>query len=138
MPWWNKRGLRAAAKHWQQNIQLMEKFSRAYPGSFRVVRYEDLVNQPREILSNIMDYLGEEFQPAQINTDVQSNLVLPRSTEWKGKALEVIDRGHIGSRISKARAEELAFLTRTMRDELERYGYEISGSRLPLRTSIPS
>jgi hypothetical protein len=127
MPWWGQRGLAAAARLWKRNVRLMEGFNRKYPSKFMLLRYEDLVVRPEQTLSGVMDYLEEEFEPAQLRSDTPSYVVLPRSREWKGKALEPIDEGCIAHRRSRARAEDLAFLERTMRDELRRYGYCIRG-----------
>jgi hypothetical protein len=123
MPWWRQRGLAAAARLWKRNVRLMEEFNRKYPSQFMLLRFEDLAVHPEQALSGVMEYLEEEFEPAQLRTDTPSYVVLPRSREWKGKALEPIDRGCIDHRRLGAGAEELAFLERTMRDELRRYGY---------------
>ena len=87
------------------------------------LRYEDLIARPEEVLSQVMDYLGEEFEPEQLQTETPSYVVLPRSTEWKGKALEPIDAGGTNRRRSEAQVEELAFLEKILRDDLRRYGY---------------
>ncbi len=124
MPWWQQQGLAAAAKLWKRNVRLMEKFNRKYSSQFVILRYEDLIVHPEEVLSRIMDYLGEVFELAQLRSETPSYVVLPRSKDWKGKALQPIDPRCIIHRRSKARAEDLAFLERTLRDELRRYGYE--------------
>jgi hypothetical protein len=124
MPWWRQRGLAAAANLWKQNLRLMEKFTRKYPDHFMVVRYEDLVVRPEQALSHIMDYLGETFEPGQLQSDTPSFVVLPRSMDWKGKALQPVDIGCIGSRRSQTRGEDLSFLEIALRDDLRRYGYE--------------
>jgi hypothetical protein len=126
MPWWRQQGLAAAARLWKRNVRLMEEFIRKYPSQFMLLRYEDLVVHPAQTLSGVMSYLEEEFESAQLRSDTPSYVVLPRSRIWKGKALEPIDEGCIAHRRSEARAEDLAFLERTMREELCRYGYPTS------------
>jgi hypothetical protein len=123
MPWWGQQGLVAAAKLWKRYVRLMEKFTRKYSSQFVILRYEDLLVHPEEVLSRIMDYLGEAFEPTQLRAETPSYVVLPRSKDWKGKALQPIDVGSIGRRRSEALASELAFLEETLRDELRRYGY---------------
>jgi hypothetical protein len=124
MPWWRHKSLAAAARLWRRYARLIEEFTRKYPGRFMVVRYEDLVARPEEVLSPVMDYLGEAFEPGQILPGVPSNVVLPRSMPWKGKTLEPIDAGSISRRRNEASPAELALLERTLSGDLRRHGYE--------------
>ncbi|HEX3561088.1 MAG TPA: sulfotransferase [Pyrinomonadaceae bacterium] len=123
MPWWPPQNLVTAATLWKRCAQLMERFTRQYPARFKVWRYEDLATRPEESLSSIMEYLDERFEPTQLRPDVRSNVVLPRSMEWKGRALQAIEAGHVGRRRHEATAEQIAFLERTLRDELHSHGY---------------
>ncbi len=135
MPWWQTRGLTAAAEWWQQCVRLMEEFASEYPENFRFLRYEELLLHPEETLSRIMKYLGERFEPAQLQTDISSHVVLLRSVDWKGKALQPIDPGCIGHRRAEAGREELAFLERFLYSDLRRHGYELETSVLMNATS---
>lgn len=122
MPWWGQ-GLAAAAKLWKRNVRLMDKFTRQYPTQFMTLRYEYLVTCPAEALSQVMNYLGEVFEPEQLRTETPSHVVLPRSRNWKGKALEPIDVGGVDYRRSEAPAKEIALLDRILGDVLHLYGY---------------
>ncbi|SRR6266851_854642 len=115
--------LAAAAELWRRYAQLTEEFISRHPNHFMVTRYEKLLHHPDLMLSRIMEFLGESFEPAQLSSDVPSQVVLPRSMEWKGKALEPIDIGYAGRRRLEARAEDLEFLERILADDLGRCGY---------------
>lgn len=128
MPWWTQ-GLAAAADFWKRSVYLAEKFSRQYPTQFMILRYEDLVTNPAQVLPSVMDYLGEQFESGQIHPDVLSHVVLPRSMEWKGRALQLIEANRIGWRRHETPAQEIAFLEHTLHEELCSHGYQ-SGEKV--------
>lgn len=125
MPWWRNKGLPAAAALWQRYLRRMETYSRRYPGRFYVVRYEELADQPEPVLARVMELLGERFEPSQLQAGAPSGVVLSRSAEWKGQALEPIDAGAMRRRRAGASAAELAFLERALGDDLQRHGYRV-------------
>ena len=120
MPWW-RGGLREAAMLWRRSARLAEQSARH--GQFRIVRYEDLVARPAEVLRSIMTFLGETFQPAQIDTQVPSGVVLARSMEWKGDALGPMLLDRIDGRRREASPEDLALLERLLGRDLRRNGW---------------
>jgi hypothetical protein len=124
MPWWSPRSLAEAADLWKHSVGLIETFKRQHPGRFKVCRYEDLVASPEDVLSSIMEYLGERFDPRQLQATIPSGVVLPRSMEWKGLALQPVDRERIARRLEAAK-EDLDHLDRALHDELLRHGYDV-------------
>ncbi|HKO99976.1 MAG TPA: sulfotransferase [Pyrinomonadaceae bacterium] len=126
MPWW-RSGVAEAAELWKQSLRRMEEFQHKYYERFLVLRYEDLLASPEQALSGVMEYLGETFEPAQLRSETPSHVVLKRSVEWKGKALDPIDFESVGRRRAEARAADLEFLEQALRDDLALYGYEPMG-----------
>ncbi|MFN8419434.1 MAG: sulfotransferase [Anaerolineae bacterium] len=123
MPWWGSSDLQAAANHWKLCLRQMESCVQQYPAQFQVIKFEELVSQPEATLTIVMDYLGERFEPDQLRTDLPSGVVLERSREWKGQALEPVDATRISGRREKASTAEIAFLEQALSDDLRRYGY---------------
>jgi hypothetical protein len=124
MPWWQPNDLAAAALLWQKSLREMEPLVARHPDRFRVVRYEELVARPEEVVASVMDFLGEAFEPRQLSSEVPSDVVLLRSAEWKGRALGAIEgRPPEGTRRERATPETLAALERLLADDLRRYGY---------------
>jgi hypothetical protein len=111
MPWW-PHGLAAAAELWKERFALAQHFERAYRDRFTIVRYEDLVSHPEAMLSAVMTYLGETFEPTQLRPDVPSRVVLPRSMAWKGDALGLITAARVGARYRGACAQDRELLDR--------------------------
>jgi hypothetical protein len=122
MPW-GEWSLPAAAELWRRYAQLTEEFTSRYASHFMVIRYEELLLHPERILTSVMEFLGELFEPGQLSPEIPSEVVLPRSMAWKGKALEPIDAGSARRRRLEARAEDLEFLERMLADDLRRCGY---------------
>jgi len=124
MPWWRPNGLAAAAELWVRSAHLLESFAQRYSDRFMVVRYEALVADPRAVVSSVMQFLGESFEPGQLSPEVPSDVVLPRSMEWKERALGPVEAdASRPNRRELASPDDLALLERLMGSELRRHGY---------------
>lgn len=123
MPWWGSSDLQAAADHWKLCLRQMESCVQQYPRQFKVIKFEELAAHPEATLTTVMNYLDERFEPDQLRTDVPSGVVLARSREWKGQALEAVDATRINGRRELASAAEIALLDQAVGDDLRRYGY---------------
>ncbi len=125
MPWFSGRTIEAAAHYWKTAARLAERFTRQFPAQFQILRYEDLVARPEEVLSTATEFLGEIFEPRQFEAAISSDVVLPRSMEWKGKALQPIDHDHVLKRSRAASVAEIAYLNHFLRDELRHFAYAV-------------
>ena len=124
MPWWSPRDLEQAVVRWTQDVARSDALLREHPDRFRVVRYEALVERPAEELAAVMAFLGEEFEPGQLSTAVESRVVLPRSAVWKGRALEEIGAAVDGpSRRERAGTATVQAIEGRIGDELRSHGY---------------
>ena len=121
MPWW-PGGLTAAAKLWTRCVQLMERFAEEHPRRFRIVRYEDLASRPEPVLRDVLDFLGETFEPEQL-AHRPSTTILPRSAPWKGSAAEAIEPERATRRRREASPRDVAALEHRLQRDLARLGY---------------
>lgn len=121
MPWW-RGSLSAAAKLWTGSAALAEKLAALHPAHFLLLRYEELVSRPAEVVPRVMDHLGESFEPSQLDPGVASRSILPRSMEWKGQALGPIAPNRIGHRRT-ASPRDLSRVENLLAKDLHRYGY---------------
>lgn len=121
MPW-GPPTLADAADLWNTFVRLADGFSERHPDQFRFARYEALVTEPDQVLPGIMAFLGETFEPRQLQPHL-SSAVLPRSLPWKGQALGPVDPSRIGRRRDEATAEERALLDELLSEELRHHGY---------------
>jgi hypothetical protein len=123
MPWMQAVSLRDAAHQWSFYARRTEQLSRRYPDQFHVVRYEELVREPAAALRTIMPLLGERFEPVQLDVTVASGVVLRRSMEWKGRALQPVAPDAPGERQRAASSHDLSLLQELLREDLRRLGY---------------
>lgn len=56
-----------AAARWLLSTRLAERHQRRYPDRYLVVRYEDLVVDPRATLETVCDFLGEDFDAEMLS-----------------------------------------------------------------------
>jgi hypothetical protein len=123
MPWWSA-GLRTSVNAYLKAIALSDSFAANYPGRFLAVHYEHLVDRPVQALSAVMNFLGLEFEPGQLEPG-PSDVVLARSMPWKGAALGDVEPGLSDHRRSHATTKDLKYLERRLGPTLRRLGYEI-------------
>jgi O-antigen/teichoic acid export membrane protein len=65
--WPDGKGLAGAATaRWLYSTRLAERHVRRHPGSYLVVRFEDLVQRTEETLRAVCEFLGEPFVPAML------------------------------------------------------------------------
>lgn len=121
MPW-GPRKLETAAAAWLQAVRLMQDYAEAYPGEFLPVRYEDLLEDAAGQMAMVMPFLGLEAEAGQLEAG-PSGVVLGRSMEWKGKALEQVDPKLRGYRQAGASAGELERLEKILGPTLRELGY---------------
>jgi hypothetical protein len=122
MPWW-PYDLSAAAAVWRGAAEAARAFLASYPTRVTVVRYEDIVSSPQTILAALMEFVELPFEPRQLDTDVVSHVVLPRSVQWKGRALGPIDQSRVGHWHSAARPQEASCLADALGAEMAFFGY---------------
>lgn len=60
-----------------------------------VVRFEDLLSDPRFVLRQICEFIGETFEEEMLNTSVSGKRVNSRNAPWKNKASQPLDRDRI-------------------------------------------
>jgi Sulfotransferase family len=120
---WGPPTLADAAELWKTFVRLADGFAEQHPSQFTLVYYERLVKHPDQVLPDVMAFLGERFEPRQLQPHRSSGVVLPRSFPWKGQALGPIDPTRIGKRRNEATEGEKAMLDEVVSDELRRHGY---------------
>jgi hypothetical protein len=57
-----------AANYWNEAIQIVRGFKRAYPARVYELRYEDVMIRPQEELAKLLNFLHEPFDPATFSS----------------------------------------------------------------------
>jgi hypothetical protein len=124
MPWNNEPRLRGVCLEWMRMLKLAEKWRGRYPQQFMMMRYEDLLDRPRDMLEQVDQFLGLAFEEQQLDPHFRPPNVVPASElGWKGQALEIVDPSRKATWKKKATAEQLVIMNTLMGDSLQRMGY---------------
>ncbi len=118
------RRLGAATGRWLNSMKAGERNQAHYPGSYRIIRYEDLASRPEETLREICDFIHEEYEPGM--------LAMQGSADYRrdggNSSFEAIQPGVIStSPIGRFRQvltpREVAFIERFAGREMQQLGY---------------
>ncbi len=108
---------------WNFCALLAKKYSSEFPQSFKIVKYEDLVENPENVLKEICDLINETFEPTQLDRSCRSDAVPKWEYQWKGKALEKLDATRIHAWRDECSVEKQIIMTHLMGRWLTYYGY---------------
>lgn len=87
---WKQRSFLEVLARLRQYDEASHAFFMADPRCF-TLRYEDLVTEPAEELRRLCDFIGEDFEPAMLNTRESIKRINSIGEPWKEKAGTSID-----------------------------------------------
>jgi hypothetical protein len=89
------------------------------------VRYEDLTARPEAEVRRIMQFLGEEFEPGQLQyfRGSEASDLSALSESWKNCA-KPVSTGSVGRYRERLTSREIGWVEHQARDLMLRYGYE--------------
>lgn len=123
VPWWTG-DLSEAAAFWLDAVSDLEDLQAALPGQFLVVSYQALATRPAATLARVMAFLGLEMEATQLDPTVASGVVLPRSLDWKGRAVRAVETGRLGQWRTLP-GPERAMLDKALRPRLKQLAVEL-------------
>lgn len=121
---WPGGRLRAggAAARWAFSVRLAERHLRRHPGSYLVVRFEDLVRDPRSELERVCEFLHERFEPEMLEMPAAAK---HRSLLADGANGSILSEDHIGMHEGGVAEDELRFLELRLGGAMRRWGYAV-------------
>jgi hypothetical protein len=120
LPWDRKRRqLLAAGLYWKWIVRKTRKLGAALGARYTEVRYEDLINDPRESLKRIGDFLGSPIDYEQVRQNMGS---VGKLTSFPEEA----NFAPAGRWQKKFPAEQLPRFEAAIGDLMEALGYELS------------
>jgi hypothetical protein len=123
---WGKNMLRAAQR-WNDDVSRAREDGRRFPDSYREIRYEDLLSNPRSTMQDLCAFTGIGFDERMLG--------LSASTENKGDARgrkEVVS-GNVGKYRSNMDPAAIAAIERITCTTLKSLGYPCEYSGPPVR-----
>ncbi|MEQ8625755.1 MAG: sulfotransferase [Vicingaceae bacterium] len=112
------------AEEWVQNNMLINQLSTKY--EYLLIRYEDLLNDSKNSMIKICEYLGLSFDSQMLSyyESKEKFLTEPEETlDWKQKTKEKPDSKRIGQYHSALNEVEVAIFESIAAKELKKYGY---------------
>ena len=126
VPWTDSENPRSLGKYcvrWTDYCQLAIKFVRQYPTRFILVKYENILINPEEELKKLCEFIGEKFEPTQLNPDFNSAVVPDWENNWKKKALLGLDPKRIEAWRKINDKNQIWFMNSMMGSMLKHMGY---------------
>lgn len=111
------------AKYWKRCVELPEKL--LVKEQLIILRYEELVTEPEETLAALMDWLGYDFEEAQLDVHVYANVSsLGNRHAQHRNLLKPINSASVGRGIRELSLHEKAVFNSVAGKTLKRHGYQ--------------
>jgi hypothetical protein len=112
-------GVASSSAEWRDSIRWAERNLATHPDRYRVIRYEDLVADPTVVIGSVCDFVGEPLDAASLTPPSQhGGTGPPIHTRSVGRFRLDVD------------SRQVAFIERTLSEEMARHGYQITGPPL--------
>lgn len=118
-----------AAARWSYSVHHADRNLRNYPSDYLVVRFEDLVAEPRSELERVCAFLGETFEEGMLEMPEAERHRQLLSAGSSGDSLLSTD--HVGIHRGAVPQDELDFLEVVLRRRMVEWGYSVHRIGLP-------
>jgi len=126
------------ASHWSHSTRLLRRYAGRYPDRFRVVRYEDLLDDPRKVLIELDGFAGLAFEESQLDSSIAPRAFPTLDKKFHGNLGADVRASRGQAWKTEATPEEIADLNLIMGPELRMFGYgetEVRGVSVRRRLS---
>lgn len=119
-------GAGASTAAWVASARLGEQNRRRHPDGYRLLRYEDLAQEPEASMRAICDFIGEPFEPRMMAMEGAADFrESGGNSSYERFAQGTISTASIGRYRSVLDATDIAFIEAEAAAEMERHGYEV-------------
>ncbi len=119
---WGAMSLMEAFSYWRAMDESSNDFFTTDRLSYSL-RYEDLIASPKEELTKVCEFLGEEFEEGMLDTSSTGKMLNSRNVPWKDKASQPVDATRISLWKKEFSPEQNLLAEAILGDRLEVYGY---------------
>jgi hypothetical protein len=124
----NPRRFGLFCNEWMDYVQAALKFAKYYsPDRFLIIKYEQILLEPERRLSEICKFIGEKFEPGQLDPKISSHVVPDWEMNWKAKANSILDPTRIEAWRREADHLEIWAMNNMMGPLLKKTGYPDTG-----------
>lgn len=111
------------AEEWRSNnLKVADFLTQHFPGRHVVLRYEDLIREPAQVLERVLRPLGLDFEPAMLKF-YQHNDEPESTMDWKQKTKGALDAGNAGRYKELLDDAQLEAFESIAGDVLRKYNY---------------
>ena len=125
LPWDKTRELSVAALFWQRNVKIGTRDGESLGDQYREVRFEDLVERPAEVLTQLSEFIDEDLDYGSILENPVGSVSRPNTSFGGNKSnFSPVGRWHEGMT-----DEQLSNVEALIGNMLLSKGYELSEHR---------
>ncbi len=128
VPWWSG-GFLGAVATWQLADEQLRRFGRhAAPDQYHALRYEDLLHDPRGVLTELCRFLDEDFEEQMLEFAGAADDIVPQHNVWHARTRGELDESRIeGWRASLTR-QQIGLIEAALGRAMRRHGYRPSST----------
>lgn len=123
---WGNRlgGVGAGTAEWMQSARLGLSNQASFPGSYRIVRYEDLVSEPRQTLEEVCDFIDAPWSEDMLDMrNAESFRAEGGNSSYGRRQPGAISSDSIGRYRSVLRPSQISFIGLMAGETMQRLGY---------------
>lgn len=114
-------------EEWRTNLNHMERLAASLPDeNFKYVRYEDLIQNSKQTIGGVLDFLGLNFEDGVLAPSEQAQFIEkePADTlDWKRLTAKAPDRSRIGRFRDVIGEREISVIQRLCEEGIHRFKY---------------
>ena len=129
--WGHSNPVRHAGQ-WRENVRTALASKRKWPDRVHLIRYEDLLVDPRVELDSICDFIGVKFDPEMITGDDKTSAIPDWEQSWKANSGDKIDPSLTQKWRKSTNRALLSKIESMIAPELNALGYVCSNDRQKL------
>jgi hypothetical protein len=124
---------------WSLSVHLAAHGLRAYPGRYHVLRYENLVKSPQEVIRELCRFLDIEFRESMLTPTKLGKPVPPNSSYAETEAKAAVISSQVGRFADVLGASELFFVENLLCQQMSACGYirHTAGTTFPDPPPLP-
>ena len=127
MPWWPYDSV-GSGRPWAHAEWCSRRNSRRLPAdTFHVVRYESLVADPRRVLGDLCDFLGEDFDEAML-APAEVRDVVPERKTWHANLDSSVSTERVEAWRDRLEPWEIGLAETVLSRQLARWDYPRTGA----------
>jgi len=127
----------AAAARWKYSARLAQRNETQYPDRYRIVRFEDLVQQPEKTLRDLCEFFQEDFDPEMLSMEGspghREKLRKNNQAAQASGSTMPLSAAFIGRYRGQLSANEIAFIQSACQREMIHFGYSMEPLDLSAR-----